>query len=210
MATVSANTLQTLAPGIQFAGSDCMTVCETTDVVHVLVAPEKEAACTLFVVLNEEAVAKKYKFTVEFNHPHAEVTIYGLYQLRDKQAVEIQSIFNHNVPHCASKQVWRGILNDSAKAAFEGKIIVAPHAQKTDAQLSNKNLLLSKSAEINTKPILEIYADDVKCSHGATVGCLDDNALFYLRSRGIEESTARELLIDAFANEVLIENVSVI
>jgi len=203
MATMSANNLQQLASGIQFAGPECVTVCETNDVIHVVVAPEKDSTSTLYVVLNDEAIAKKYKITVDFNYSNAELAIFGLYQLRDKQMVEIQSTFNHKVPHCTSKQVWRGILNDSAKAAFEGKIIVAPHAQKTDAQLSNKNLLLSKNAEVNTKPILEIYADDVKCSHGATVGCLDENALFYLRSRGIEESVARELLIEAFANEVL-------
>jgi Fe-S cluster assembly protein SufD len=208
MATVNANLLQQLSPGIQFSGHDCMTVCETADAVHVVVTPKKDTACTLFVVLAENTVAKKYKFTIEFNDPYASVTIFGLYQLRDKQTIEIQSTFNHNVPHCTSKQIWRGILTDAAKASFEGKIIVAPHAQKTDAQLSNKNLLLSKSAEINTKPILEIYADDVKCSHGATVGCLDENALFYLRSRGIEESVARELLIEAFANEVLAESMA--
>lgn len=203
MVTVSANHLRQLTPGIQFAGADCIAVCETNDVIHVVITPEKDSTSSLYVVLNDEAIAKKYRFTIDFDYLNAEVFIFGLYQLRDNQSVDIQSVFNHNVPYCKSKQIWRGILNDSAKATFEGKIIVAPYAQKTDAQLSNKNLLLSKNAEVNTKPILEIYADDVKCSHGATVGCLDENALFYLRSRGIEENAARELLIEAFANEVL-------
>lgn len=203
MATMNVNSHRLLAPGIEFQGADCLTVCETSDVIHVVVAPKKDSTSTLYVVLSDDAIAKKYKITVDFNYPNAELAIFGLYQLRDKQSVEIQSTFNHNVPHCTSKQVWRGILNDSAKAAFEGKIIVAPHAQKTSADLSNKNLLLSKNAEVNTKPILEIFADDVKCSHGATVGCLDENALFYLRSRGINADDARQMLVDAFANEVL-------
>ena len=131
--------------------------------------------------------------------------IYGLYQMQDKQSLKIHTTMNHIVPHCTSRQVWKGILADGAKADFEGKIVVAKDAQKTSAHLSNKNLLLSNTAEVSTKPFLEIYADDVQCSHGATVGCLDPNALFYLQSRGIPESEARALLIEAFADEILSE-----
>ena len=144
---------------------------------------------------------------VRFNHAHAALTLLGLYQLHDQNSVEINTTINHCVPHCSSKQIWKGVLHDSSKAVFKGKIIVHPLAQKTSTHLSNKNLLLSKTAEVITKPILEIEADDVQCTHGATVGCLDQNALFYLRSRGIFENDARQLLVDAFAREIT-DNIS--
>src|SRR5262249_35038935 len=106
-------------------------------------------------------------------------------------------------PDCGSRQFYNGILDDSAHGVFHGRIIVHKDAQKTDAKQTNRNLLLSDSAQIDTKPQLEIYADDVKCTHGATIGQLAEEALFYLRSRGIEEQTARELLLGAFAAECL-------
>ena len=106
-------------------------------------------------------------------------------------------------PHCASHELYKGILNDEARGVFNGKIIVAIDAQKTDAKQTNKALLLSEDAQINTKPELEIFADDVKCTHGATVGQLDEDALFYLRSRGLELDQARSMLIHAFASDLL-------
>jgi Fe-S cluster assembly protein SufD len=101
----------------------------------------------------------------------------------------------HASPHCASRQVYKGILDGQSHGVFHGRIVVHKDAQKTDAKQTNMNLLLSEDAQIDTKPQLEIYADDVKCTHGATIGQIDDEALFYLRSRGIPEASARALLL---------------
>ena len=106
-------------------------------------------------------------------------------------------------PHCTSNQLFKGILDDDATGSFNGKIHVSKDAQKTQAYQKNNNILLSPAARMNTKPHLEIYADDVKCSHGATIGQLDREAMFYLRSRGIGEKEARHLLMYAFANEIV-------
>ena len=110
---------------------------------------------------------------------------------------------DHAQPQTRSREFYKGVLDGKAAGVFNGKIIVRPGAQKTDAIQSNKNLLLSAEASINTKPQLEIYADDVRCTHGATVGQLDEEAVFYLRTRGIPRDTARELLTFAFAADVL-------
>ncbi|MDZ7735273.1 MAG: Fe-S cluster assembly protein SufD [Gammaproteobacteria bacterium] len=127
----------------------------------------------------------------------------GLYMIGGRQHVDHHTRIDHLVPHTNSEENYRGVLDDNARAVFNGKVYVHRDAQKTDAQQSNANLLLSKTAEVDTKPELEIYADDVKCSHGATVGQLDETALFYLRSRAIDEATARSLLTFAFASEVI-------
>jgi Fe-S cluster assembly protein SufD len=107
----------------------------------------------------------------------------------------------HASPHCSSRQFYNGILDEKAHGVFHGRIVVHKAAQKTDAKQTNRNLLLSDDAQIDTKPQLEIYADDVKCTHGATIGQIEDNALFYLQSRGIDEVSARKLLLLAFASE---------
>ena len=112
-------------------------------------------------------------------------------------------LVEHASPHCGSRQFYNGILDDQAHGVFHGRIIVHKDAQKTDAKQTNRNLLLSDDAQIDTKPQLEIYADDVKCTHGATIGQIDEDALFYLRSRGIDEVSARRLLLLAFAGECL-------
>jgi Fe-S cluster assembly protein SufD len=109
----------------------------------------------------------------------------------------------HASPHCGSRQFYNGILDGHAHGVFHGRIVVHKDAQKTDAKQTNRNLLLSDDAQIDTKPQLEIYADDVKCTHGATIGQIEENALFYLRSRGIDEISARKLLLQAFASECL-------
>jgi Fe-S cluster assembly protein SufD len=112
-------------------------------------------------------------------------------------------LVEHASPHCGSRQFYNGILNGQAHGVFHGRIIVHKDAQKTDAKQTNRNLLLCDDARIDTKPQLEIYADDVKCTHGATIGQVDENALFYLRSRGLDDVAARHLLLQAFANECL-------
>ncbi|MDR0970027.1 MAG: Fe-S cluster assembly protein SufD [Lentimicrobiaceae bacterium] len=129
--------------------------------------------------------------------------VFGLYLMDKKQHVDNQIRINHNKAHCNSSEQFKGILDDEATAVFNGYSYVAPNAQKTNASQSNNNLLLTSKARINTKPFLEIYADDVKCSHGATVGQLDQEALFYMRSRGISAANARLLLMYAFAADII-------
>jgi Fe-S cluster assembly protein SufD len=131
-----------------------------------------------------------------------EATLNGLYVANGTQHVDHHTLIVHAQPHCPSHELYKGILDDKATAVFNGKIYVRPGAQKTDAKQTNQNLLLSQDATINTKPQLEIYADDVRCTHGATVGQLDADALFYLRSRGIGASEARALLTYAFASDI--------
>lgn len=133
----------------------------------------------------------------------AEGHMYGLYFAKDKQHVDNHTLVDHAKPHCFSNEFYKGILTENSRGVFNGKIIVRKGSQKTNAYQSNKNLLLSGNAKIDTKPQLEIFADDVKCTHGATVGQVDDDALFYLRARCIDEKTAKTLLVNAFANDVL-------
>jgi Fe-S cluster assembly protein SufD len=133
----------------------------------------------------------------------ANIVMNGLYMTSDKQHVDNHTRVDHLKPNTHSSENYRGVLNGKSRGVFNGKVVVHPQAQKIEAHQNNANLLLSDDAEIDTKPELEIYADDVKCSHGATVGQLDENMLFYLRSRAIDEETARSLLTYAFADEVI-------
>jgi Fe-S cluster assembly protein SufD len=133
----------------------------------------------------------------------AECTLNGLYVADGDALVDTHTTIDHARAHCPSHEVYKGILSGRARAVFNGKIIVRPDAQKTDAKQTNKALLLTDDAQINTKPQLEIFADDVKCTHGAAIGQLDEDALFYLRARGIAPLEARNMLIHAFAGEVL-------
>ena len=132
-----------------------------------------------------------------------ECTLNGLYVADGERLVDNHTTIHHASPHCDSHELYKGILDDRARAVFNGKIIVAIDAQKTDAKQTNKALLLSEDAQINTKPELEIFADDVRCTHGATIGQLDDAALFYLRARGLDVEQARTVLIHAFASDLL-------
>jgi Fe-S cluster assembly protein SufD len=129
-------------------------------------------------------------------------TLDGLYVATDEQLVDTQMRVEHAKPHCDSHELYKGILDGRARAVFNGRIYVHEDAQKTDAKQTNRNLLLSPDALVNSNPQLEIFADDVRCTHGSTVGQLDDDAIFYLRSRGIGEQAARSLLTFAFAGEV--------
>jgi len=133
----------------------------------------------------------------------AEGFLYGLYVTNGQQLIDNHSTIDHAQPHCSSREFYKGILDGKSTGVFNGKILVRKDAQKTDSKQSDKNLLLSESATINTKPQLEIFADDVKCTHGATVGQIDPESIFYLRSRGIGLEEARNLLIVAFANEII-------
>jgi Fe-S cluster assembly protein SufD len=133
---------------------------------------------------------------------NCEAHLFGLYLTEDSQHIDNHTLIDHAMPHCVSNELFKGVLNDKSHAIFNGKVYVRPDAQKTNAYQSNKNILLSKEATIDTKPQLEIFADDVKCSHGATVGQLDDDSVFYLRTRGISEKMAHSMLIRAFASDV--------
>jgi Fe-S cluster assembly protein SufD len=133
----------------------------------------------------------------------AECLINGLFVGNGRQHLDNYMLVEHASPHCNSRQFYNGILDDHSHGVFHGRIIVHKDAQKTDAKQTNRNLLLSDDAQIDTKPQLEIYADDVKCTHGATIGQIEEEALFYLRSRGIDEASARKLLLLAFARECL-------
>ena len=131
----------------------------------------------------------------------AQCTLNGLYLTCGREHVDNHLRVEHAKPHCDSREFFKGVLDDKSRAVFTGRIIVHPDAQKTDAKQTNMNLLLAEGARVDTKPQLEIFANDVKCTHGATIGQLDDEAIFYLRSRGLTEETARGVLIHAFAGE---------
>ncbi|WP_196137958.1 Fe-S cluster assembly protein SufD [Aliikangiella sp. G2MR2-5] len=135
------------------------------------------------------------------NNAHVELN--GIYLPANEQRIDYHSNIEHQVPHCTSNEIFRGIIADKSSAVFNGKIHIFKDAQKSDAFLNNKNLLLTNQAEVNTKPELEIYADDVKCAHGATVAQLDDKSVYYLQTRGINKKRARKMLSIAFIQELV-------
>jgi len=147
----------------------------------------------------------RHNLHVRLNGENVETLMYGLYVTRGDQVADNHTAIYHDQPNCRSWEVYKGILDGRSRAVFNGKVFVRPEAQKTDAKQTNRNLLLSDGARVNTKPQLEIFADDVKCTHGATVGRLDEVARFYARSRGIPAAAAERLLIYAFAAEVVDE-----
>jgi Fe-S cluster assembly protein SufD len=149
------------------------------------------------------AALARNDITTSFDAEGCEAVLNGLFLVSGRQHVDHHTRIDHAKPRGTSREYYKGIVDGAARGVFNGKVIVHPGAQKTNAQLSSRNLLLSKSAEIDTKPELSIDADDVKCTHGATVGQLDDNAMFYLRSRGVDEAMARALLTYAFAHDVI-------
>jgi Fe-S cluster assembly protein SufD len=157
-----------------------------------------------FVLTTGAELARQESF-VEFSGEDAEAHVSGAYLLSGSQHADVTTRIHHAVPQCVSREVFKGVVADKARGVFQGRIVVAKDAQKTDGHMLNKTLLLSDRAEMDAKPELEIYADDVKCSHGATTGQLDANQLFYLRARGIDEATARGLLMQSFLAEALEE-----
>jgi Fe-S cluster assembly protein SufD len=146
------------------------------------------------------------------NGQNAETNLNGAYLVKNHQLVDNHTIVDHLVANCQSNELYKGVLYDKSTAVFNGKVFVRPDAQKINAFQSNGNVLLSNDASVNSKPELEIYADDVKCSHGSTTGQLDENAVFYLKARGLSEKSAKELLVSAFISDVLnkIENEEVL
>ncbi len=148
---------------------------------------------------------------IEVNGENCTTHLNGAYLLKNKQHVDNHSVVDHKVPNCESHELYKGVIDDNSTAVFNGKVFVRQDAQKINAFQSNGNVLLSDNASVNSKPELEIYADDVKCSHGSTTGQLDEEAVFYLRARGISEKAARKLMVAAFVEDVFekIENESV-
>ncbi len=200
----------------------------TNQVMEIIV--EKDAVMEYYKIQNESShssnvstthirqVAKSYTHTVTISldggivrnnlnvvldAEHCESHLYGLYFQNGQSHIDNHTLVDNVKPNCFSNEFYKGIIDDNATAVFNGKIYVQPDAQKTNAYQSNKNVLLSDAASVNAKPQLEIFADDVKCSHGCTVGQLNEEGLFYLQSRGITEKNARSLLLQAFAVDIL-------
>ena len=144
---------------------------------------------------------------VACEEPGAHTNLNGVYIVRDSQHIDNTTLIDHLVPNTTSKETYKGALDDKARGVFQGAIVVAEGADGTDGQMSNKTLLLSDESEIDSKPQLEIYADDVKCAHGFTTGELEETSLFYLRSRGIPEASARAMLVEGFLAEVVEEGI---
>jgi len=155
------------------------------------------------VALNVGAALARTNISAELGAPGAHASLDGLYLVEGTQHTDTQIKVRHAAPHCTSHELYKGILDGKSRAVFSGRIVVDPGAQKTDAIQSNRNLLLSAGALVNSNPQLEILADDVRCTHGSTVGRLDEEAVFYLRSRGIGRATAESLLTYAFAAEIV-------
>jgi len=158
--------------------------------------------------INLGGAISRHDIDVVMNHEGAECAVDGLYMVEGSQHTDTHSLIDHRQPHCTSRQLYKGILDGKSRAVFNGKVFVRHGAQQTDAQQTNKNLLLSPDAQIDTKPQLEIYADDVKCTHGAAIGQLEEDELFYLESRGINPALAKNMLTYGFAEEV-IERISI-
>lgn len=194
-----------------------MQLAEGARVVHYHLQRESRKGFHVGSVHVEQAASSRYEshnlqmgaqlsrtdINTALNGEGAETLFNGLYMLNGRQHSDTHTRINHNQPHTTSEESYRGIIDQYARGVFNGRVYVAPHAQQIVAYQANDNLLLSGKAEIDTKPELEIYADDVVCSHGATVGQLDRQALFYLRSRGVEEEAARGLLLYAFAEAAI-------
>lgn len=156
-----------------------------------------------FCTVSVGASLDRHEITQVLNDEHAECELSGLCVGQGRQHIDNYTNIVHESPRGTSREYYKGILNDRARSVFHGRIRVAPGAQGTDAEQQNRNLLLSRDAEADTKPQLEIYADDVKCAHGATVGQLDEDAIFYLRSRGLGNEEARAVLTQAFATDII-------
>ena len=155
-----------------------------------------------FVVLPGES--RDIDVAVDLVGEGAEVTLKGLYLCGGDERVNFRILMHHRVPGCVSHQLFNGLAGGSARVSFDGRIIVAPDAQQTEAYQENHNILLSDTAHVDTTPQLEIYADDVKCSHGATIGQLDEDALFYMRTRGVPEKEAKVLQMISFLSPVTV------
>jgi Fe-S cluster assembly protein SufD len=178
---------------------------ESSKAFHIasVAAAQQRASCFTSHAFAFGGALSRTGIDTSLNAANAQATLNGLYFVGGRQHVDHHTRIDHAEPHGTSREYYRGVLDGAARGVFNGRVIVHRDAQQTDTHQANHNLLLSRDAEIDTKPQLEIYADDVKCTHGATVGQLDENQLFYLRARGVEERMARALLTYAFARDIV-------
>jgi Fe-S cluster assembly protein SufD len=203
--TYCTNAVTEIAVGPNAAVTHCRVQEESAGAFHIGTVSARQSADSRFRSHSVSLGGRLSRCNVNaiLDGPGAECSFDGLYLARDEQHVDFHTTIDHARPHGTSRELYKGVLGDRATAVFNGKVYVRPDAQKSDAGQVNRNLLLSDSATVNTKPQLEIFADDVKCSHGAAIGRLDPDHLFFLRSRGIGPDDARRLLIFGFANEVI-------
>ncbi len=183
---------------------------ESTKAYHISSSQVQQERESVYTTVNIDlgGALVRNNLNILLNAENCESHLFGFYLGFGTQHIDNHTFIDHAKPHCFSNELYKGILDDKARGVFSGKIMVRPDAQKTNALQSNKTLLLTNDASINAKPQLEIFADDVKCTHGATIGQLDDEALFYLRARGIGEEMAGAMLRHAFISDVL-ENIKV-
>jgi Fe-S cluster assembly protein SufD len=194
-----------------------ISLADRAEVLHCKLEQEGSAAFHVAGIHAEQAARSRFvshsfalggrlarnDITTRMNRTDCQCSFDGLYLLDGRQHVDHHTRIDHLAPSGTSREYYRGILDGESRGVFNGRVIVHPHAVKTDAHQANHNLLLSRQAEVDTKPQLEIFADDVKCTHGATVGQLDDESLFYMRARGVDAESARSLLIYGFANDII-------
>jgi len=181
---------------LQFEGDENFAICSEQ------IEQEKYSTFTLNTITLGGKLIRNNVHTI-LNGSYSTCNLNGVYLLKSNQHVDNHTLIDHAVPNCESNELYKGVMNDNATGVFNGKVIVRKDAQKTNAFQSNANVLIGSNATINSKPELEIYADDVKCSHGSTTGQLDENAVFYLKSRGISENAAKQLIVQAFIADVL-------
>ncbi len=175
---------------------------EAINITNAILTIGAKAGLTTFNMTTGGSLSR-YQGNLVFAGEGAEVTVNGVNLLKDLQHADTTLFLDHVVPGCRSREVFRAVVDDRAHSVFQGRIIVQPHAQKTDAKMMTRALLLSDEAEADNKPELEIFADDVTCGHGATAGALDESLLFYLRARGLSEKQAQAMLIQAFVGEAI-------
>lgn len=203
--TYLTNTLTEIALGVHSIVEHDKLQAESINAYHVGTTHVQMSAASRYTsnVISLGGSIVRNNITARFSAEGAECVLNGLSLSRGTQIVDNHTVIDHAVPHCSSHELYKSILDGSSKGVFNGKVFVRQDAQKTDAKQTNKTLLLSDDATMNTKPQLEIFADDVKCTHGATIGQLDDEQIFYLRSRGIDLDAARDILTSAFASDVI-------
>jgi len=168
-----------------------------------LIAQQEEGSHLISRLFSLGGALTRNDIETTLSQKRAECVLEGLYLAKEKQHVDTRTFIDHLSPNCNSTEVFKGVIDDQATGVFDGKILVRENAQKTDARQSNKNLLLTKEAKVYSKPQLQIYADDVKCSHGSSTGQIDEEAIFYLQSRGIGREEAKKVLVYAFAGEMV-------
>lgn len=199
------NTVTEIAAGEGAVVDHYKLECESAEAFHIgtLQIHQERASSVTARSISTGGLLVRNETRVALDGEGASVNLEGLFALSGKQHADNQTVVDHIRPHCDSMQLYKGVLDQSARGIFDGKIIVRPNAQKTNSRQVNHNLLLSETAIIDSKPTLEIHNDDVKCTHGSTIGQLDDEAMFYLQARGIGQEDARNLLVYAFASEIV-------